>query len=183
MGEVRTAIESLLAGTALITFLDALKLLRRIKSLDLEDLDAIVQLHDNPRVTDGGKEILGDFLRGKAQSMAHERAHAERVLTLDDSKKTVRAKVGDKLRMLLDIRTHRGGEWKVQSINDDAMTFTVHGLGKDWRYANCELELHQAGRYSVTLYEALSPPRRGFSKSQTPADDDKLFELDVIIEP
>ena len=48
-----------------------------------------------------------------------------------------------KLRVLLDTRSHRGGEWKVQSINDDAMTFTNLGMGKDWRYTNGEIELRR----------------------------------------
>ena len=96
MGDVRIAIEQLLGNAGgPITFLDTLRLLRRVKQIDTEDLDALVQLHDNGLVTDGGKEVLGDFLRGKAQSMAHERAYSERVLTLDDSGRTIRATVGE----------------------------------------------------------------------------------------
>lgn len=184
MGEVRTTIDQLLtASVGPVTFLDAIKLVRRIKQLDSSDLDALVQLHDHARATNGAKEVLGDFLRGKAQSMAYERAYSERVLTLEDSGRTVRARVGHTLRLLLDTRSHRGGAWKVQSINDDAMTFTSSGMGGDWRYTSAELALRRAGRYSVTLFEHLSPPLRSTPKSKEPTDDDKLFSLDVIIEP
>lgn len=182
MSQVRAEVGELMSSGMPTTFLDALRLTRRLKQPVSADLDALLQLHDHPSTTDGARDVLADFLRGRAQAMAHERSLGERVITLADSGKTVRAKVGVGLRVHLDTRAHRGGAWQMTN-NASGVTWVASGMDTERRYTVGELRLTHAGTYSIALAEALSPPKRSHAKSQTPADEDRVFTLEIIIEP
>ncbi len=181
MASLRDQAHLLREDSAPTTFLDALRLLRHAKSLDAEDLQALVALHDDPGTTEGAREVLADFLRGRAQSMAHERTQAERMLTMQDSGKTVRGRKGGVIRVQLETRSHRGGIWEVKSKTEH-ITWEFVGLDSDRRYTLGEIKLDKRGSARLELIEMLAPPKKSHARSQRPTDEARVFTLEIAIE-
>ncbi len=178
---LRDQAELLRHDDAPTTFLDALRLVRSAKVVDAEDLEALVLLHDAPATTEGAREVLADFLRGRAQSMAHERSQAGRTLTILDSGKTVRGRKGGSIKVQLDTRSHRGGSWEVKSKTDN-ITWQVLGLDSDRRYTHGEIKLDRRGAAKLELVEMLAPPKKSHARSQQPTDEVRAFTLEIAIE-
>lgn len=163
------------------TFLDAFRLVRHVKSLDAEDLRALMELHDAATTTEGAREVLADFLRGRALSMAHERHQADRTLTIADSGKTVRGRKGGSIKVQLDTRSHRGGVWEVKSKTDN-ISWDFVGLDSDRRYTLGEIKLDKRGTARIELTETLAPPKKSHARSQRPTDEVRVFNLEITIE-
>jgi hypothetical protein len=111
----------LLRCTEPVSFVDALQLVRLLRCADeLDDavLASLLQLHERPELTLGGKEVLGDFLRSYAQRLAQERALAERPIKLQDSGKTARAPVGRALEIALDAK--QPSSWELVELRGPA---------------------------------------------------------------
>jgi hypothetical protein len=178
---LRDQVQLLQHDSAPTTFLDALRLVRNVKSLDAEDLQALMGLHDAANTTEGAREVLADFLRGRAQSMAHERNQADRTLTILDSGKTVRGRKGGSIRVQLDTRSHRGGIWEVKSKTDN-ITWEFVSLDSDRRYTLGEIKLQERGAARIELTEMLAPPKKSHARSQRPTDEVRVFTLEIVIE-
>ncbi|HSI04936.1 MAG: hypothetical protein ACAI38_15545 [Myxococcota bacterium] len=181
MSSLRDQVQLLHQDNAPTTFLDALRLVRNVKSLDAEDLQALMELHDAATTTDGAREVLADFLRGRAQSMAHERNQADRTLTILDSGKTVRGRKGGSIRVHLETRSHRGGIWEVMSKTDN-ITWEFVGLDDERRYTMGEIKLEKRGTARIELMEVLAPPKKSHARSQRPTDEVRVFNLEIAIE-
>ncbi len=181
MASVREQALLLQKDGAPTTFLDALQLVRRPQALTAEDIEALIALHDAKTTTDGAREVIADFLRGQAQSMAHERQHADRLLTLADSGKSIRGRKGTALQLKLETRTHRGGIWDVKSKSDHVV-WEFLGLDKDRRYTLSQIKLERGGTAHIELVELLAPPKKSHARSQKPVDDERTFTLEVVIE-
>ena len=181
MASLRDQAQILREDSAPTTFLDALRLTRHAKAVDAADLQALVELHDAPSTTEGAREVLADFLRGRALSMAHERHQAERTLTIQDSGKMVRGRKGGVIRVQLETRSHRGGNWEVKNQTDN-ITWELVGLDGDRRYTHGEIKLKKRGTGRLELIEVLAPPKKSHARSQQPADEVRAFNLDIVIE-
>lgn len=164
-----------------MTFLDALRLVRQAPHATAEDLQALLALYDDRGITDGAREVLGDFLKGRARDLAHERLASEKVLTMSDSGKTVRVRKGHRIELKLPTRPHRGGVWELKTPAED-VSWVPSGFDTDRRHTLGALVLDEPGRFSIELAEALAPPKKSHAKSQKPADEDRLFKLEVIVE-
>jgi hypothetical protein len=130
-----------------VSFVDALRVVRvtrRAGDLPDELVYALVALHDAAHLTDGGREVLADYLRAVAVKAQQERNLAARVIKLSDSGKTARAKAGSTLRI-----TTGGSDWEVTTLRGPA---TVTGR------TDFELHLNGPGR----VYVELTGQRRTF---------------------
>jgi hypothetical protein len=181
MTSLREQAELLRQDSTPTTFLDAMRLVRRATALDADELQALVELHDAPNTTDGAREVLADFLRGRALTMAHERANADRTLTLLDSGKMLRGRQGQVIKIQLDTRSHRGGIWEVKDKSKH-VDFTYQGLDAARRYTMAEIILKKPGKAHIELVEHLAPPKKSHARSQKPTDEDRIFRLDIAIE-
>lgn len=113
--DVRALAESLAAGDDYLTFLDVLPLQRMAQSLihmPRPTLDAIIELHDQPQLTLGAKEVLADLLRSYHARASHERDLGRKPLRLGQHNSTVRTGVGDALLVVL--MRERGQQWRLQ---------------------------------------------------------------------
>lgn len=93
-------LNDLVHGGEPVSFYDAyrcVQLARRSRELGDALVHRMVELHDAPHLTLGGKDVLADFLKGYAQKLGQERALASRVIRQKDNGKVVRAKAGSRL--------------------------------------------------------------------------------------
>lgn len=177
---LREKVTRLLTSGLPTTFLDAINLTANTTTLNDDELDALVTLHDGPQTTDGAQRVLADVLKKHAKNRATERTAATKTLTLADSGKTVRTKRGQRIALNLETRGHLGATWQSAS---PAVDFVIQSVENDHRTTLATLEPRHAGTFEITLHEELAPPARSQARSQAPKQTARSFTLTVIVEP
>jgi len=172
------------AGDEPVSFVDAFHLIkyaRRVRDLDDATLRALLTLLEATHLTDGGKRVLGDFLRGVAKAQAQERALAARVFEPKDSDKTARAKAGATLLLAPYKTPSADATWSVIAKSgpgelEQYSPARAHELG-----APFGLKLLRPGIVTLELAQIAAP---GATKQRGPsaAKPAAIFKVRVIVE-
>lgn len=187
--EVVREANELLEGTAPVSFYDAVMLVRRARRAgEIAEgvLASMLRLYDCDHVTDGGRAVMADFLRGVAQRYAQERALASRILRPKDSGKVARAKAGTVILLALsDIGPGQATDWRLVDLSGPARFDTLSPAQASAHNAAVELHLLAPGTVRLELAPQMSAGanvRSSSSSSASLSDRPRAFALRVVVE-
>jgi len=147
---VKKRIQEAVRSDAAITFVDALTILRALRTCGhtvAQVQEDLIMLHDHTQTTARAKVILGKALEAEFKLHQRETSRAQQTIGAPQHGKTIRGFCGQTLRV--ELRTHPGYYWSCQSTASALQVESLIGENASAGHESFAVTAREVGTYNI----------------------------------